>query len=324
MMSVKSKNIHVLPTEKPSRLMIDTIENKLYLQPILHKKTINVLTQNIYITSDEEIKEGDWFLYDNEILKSDKLGIFDVTLVSICKKIILTTDQDLIKDGVQAIDDDFLEWFVKNPSCKEVEVYEVNGKLFAEPKQETLEEVIGKEFQFHSSTENASTILYGAIIPKEIGFKMENGKRTETFYSKEEPTIEEEYLKDELKKYDGIDVVVLNKPEEPKQETLEEAAKLALLFHNNYEKLAPSFGYETRQDTKEFDFKSNNGRLMVAVCSEVIKWQQEQDKNKFSEEDMMESFIEGYKQRAEKSDLIFDNASRMYAIALFKQELENK
>jgi hypothetical protein len=36
-------------------------------------------------------------------------------------KIILTTDQDLIKDGVQAIDDEFLEWFVKNPSCEEVE-----------------------------------------------------------------------------------------------------------------------------------------------------------------------------------------------------------
>lgn len=38
------------------------------------------------------------------------------------KKIILTTDQDLIKDGVQAIDDEFLEWFVANPSCKFVEV----------------------------------------------------------------------------------------------------------------------------------------------------------------------------------------------------------
>ena len=38
------------------------------------------------------------------------------------KKIILTTDQDLIADGVQAIDDEFLEWFVKNPSCEYVEV----------------------------------------------------------------------------------------------------------------------------------------------------------------------------------------------------------
>jgi hypothetical protein len=32
---------------------------------------------------------------------------------------------------------------------------------------------------------------------------------------------------------------------------------------------------------------------------------------------LKEAFIEGYKQRAEGSDLIFDNASRMYAISLF-------
>lgn len=38
------------------------------------------------------------------------------------KKIILTTNKLLIKDGIQAINDDFLEWFVKNPSCEEVEV----------------------------------------------------------------------------------------------------------------------------------------------------------------------------------------------------------
>lgn len=38
----------------------------------------------------------------------------------ILKKIILTTDQDLIKDDVQTIDDDFLEWFVKNPSYEVV------------------------------------------------------------------------------------------------------------------------------------------------------------------------------------------------------------
>jgi hypothetical protein len=30
------------------------------------------------------------------------------------QKIILTTDLDLIKDGVQSIDNEFLEWFVKN------------------------------------------------------------------------------------------------------------------------------------------------------------------------------------------------------------------
>jgi hypothetical protein len=79
---------------------------------------------------------------------------------------------------------------------------------------------------------------------------------------------------------------------EENKKTLEEAAELALIFHNTYEKLAPSFGYETRQDTKEFDFKSNNGRLMVTVCSEVIKLQKEQDNNKFTEEEVESICIE--------------------------------
>jgi hypothetical protein len=110
------KNIHVLPTDKLSRL--HKIGNELGLTD---KPNNNFLAkqQNIYITSDEEIKEGDWYYYFGHIVKYDS---DENTLTPNCKKIILTTDQDLIKDGVQAIDDEFLEWFVKNPSCEEVEV----------------------------------------------------------------------------------------------------------------------------------------------------------------------------------------------------------
>jgi hypothetical protein len=37
-----------------------------------------------------------------------------IKCLKVAKKIILTTDLDLIKDGVQSIDNEFLEWFVKN------------------------------------------------------------------------------------------------------------------------------------------------------------------------------------------------------------------
>jgi hypothetical protein len=40
-------------------------------------------------------------------------------------------------------------------------------------------------------------------------------------------------------------------------------------FHEAYERLAPQFGYETRQETREFDPNSPNGRLMVAVMKEL-------------------------------------------------------
>jgi hypothetical protein len=120
--------------------------------------------QNIYITSDEEIKEGDWsFELHNGDSKAtspkfkDKKGnnwwLRQINMNCSasdpeCKKIILTTDETLIKDGVQAIPDEFLEWFVKNPSCENVEVeYGDDGNGYQiiipkeEPKQETLEEV---------------------------------------------------------------------------------------------------------------------------------------------------------------------------------------
>lgn len=40
-------------------------------------------------------------------------------------------------------------------------------------------------------------------------------------------------------------------------------------FHEAYERLAPQFGYQTRPDTKDFDPKSPNGQLMIAVMKEI-------------------------------------------------------
>ncbi len=81
-------------------------------------KNVHTLDQIIYITSDEEIKEGDWCLSKlNEVVRFGKKFT-----VSLYKKIILTTDPDLIKDGVQPIDDEFLEWFVKNSTCENIPI----------------------------------------------------------------------------------------------------------------------------------------------------------------------------------------------------------
>jgi len=52
---------------------------------------------------------------------------------------------------------------------------------------------------------------------------------------------------------------------------MSEAEKLARLFHDTYERLAPEYGYETREDTKKFDPNSNNGRLMIAVCEQISR-----------------------------------------------------
>ena len=47
--------------------------------------------------------------------------------------------------------------------------------------------------------------------------------------------------------------------------------ELARLFHETYERLAPSFGYNTRFNTRVFEPVSRNGKLMIAVCEEILK-----------------------------------------------------
>jgi hypothetical protein len=84
-------------------------------------KNIHII-QNIYITNDEEIKDGNYGVIGEVIMSYSQM--FKMWNETQGKKVILTTDQDLIKNGVQAIDDEFLKWFVKNPSCEEVNVYQ--------------------------------------------------------------------------------------------------------------------------------------------------------------------------------------------------------
>ena len=142
------KNIHVIPTSSPSKIFYIAENFHLEKGQLIEPKSYH----NVYITSDEEIKEDDWGLS-----KLNEVILFGRSYnEKFYKKIILTTDQDLIADGVQAIDDTFLEWFVKNPSCKEVEVQKwFDGLDFLEykiiipqeePKQETLEEAAEKEY----------------------------------------------------------------------------------------------------------------------------------------------------------------------------------
>jgi hypothetical protein len=45
--------------------------------------------------------------------------------------------------------------------------------------------------------------------------------------------------------------------------------ELARRFHEIYERRAPEFGYETRKETRTFDPTTPNGRLMIAVCTEI-------------------------------------------------------
>jgi hypothetical protein len=126
------KNIHLLPTENPSRLFKDDF-GKYFISINIDQEQNHFKPQHIYITNSEEIKEGDWWFstIDKIIFKVTKEDVLVTSQDGIPNgfyKIILTTDQDLIADGIQAIDDEFLEWFVKNPTCEEVKTRKIENE----------------------------------------------------------------------------------------------------------------------------------------------------------------------------------------------------
>lgn len=114
------KNIHVLPTDKLTKISISKKTNAMVYNKDKHDTLAWFINQNIYITSDGDINENDYIITkDGRLVEVSYLLSKDIEGGS---KVVLTTDQDLIKDGVQSIDDEFLKWFVKNPNCEESEV----------------------------------------------------------------------------------------------------------------------------------------------------------------------------------------------------------
>lgn len=240
------KNIWIIPTDKPSRLTLLNNEKLLFSKEDCEiSKTKRCINQNIYITSDEKIKKGDG--------KYPVLGCKG-TVYKDCpetwkesgdwKKIILTTDQDLIKNGVQPIDDEFLEWFIKNPSCEEINIlkkyqYHSSKKFYID-----ADYINCSEEQYELIKEEIPAcplrILYKIIIPKQEPKQFVECKCTNSLQA-------ENCIRN------------CGHGEEPEQETLEEAAERITMI-------------------KDWDFESSeaNGYYdYVEGFKEGAKWQQE-------------------------------------------------
>jgi len=153
------KNVFLLPTDKPSRL----IKNSRDILRVTDNFTqidldfIQAKFVNFYITSDEVIKEGDYFFNRNftevhKCIEIDSNGDLLYNRINRivskhAKKIILTTEIDLINDGVQRIDEEFLEWFVKNPSCEKVLIDTFVSRIKALDFRKTYTTIIPKKEQ---------------------------------------------------------------------------------------------------------------------------------------------------------------------------------
>jgi hypothetical protein len=257
------KNLHLVPTDKLSRLY-KTGNFLLLDSKAMPNNTLETINQHIYITSHEEIKEGDWFFQVNtkkRIKHHSKNGLF-LQPQSFDKKIILTTDQDLIANGVQNIDEEFLKWFVKNPSCESVKIesWETKGEWNLDYKI-----IIPQE------EPKALTKLEIAKNIAAIGIDKEKPKQE--YYCKACGISQDEPFGKchESHKHCSCEIRLT---EEPKQETLEEAA---VKEFNDFKEKNPIV-----RDSHVYPYKL--GFLHGA------KWQSER---MYSEIDLEVAFFEG-------------------------------
>jgi hypothetical protein len=197
------KNLYLLPTDQPSRLV--KIKDTFFLTTT--DDIPGGTFYNIHITNDEEIKEGvnQWYLdkFLNKPMNSGGAQYGEKQNI-----ITLTTDQTLIADGVQSINDEFLKWFVKNPSC---EFVEVKHKDIIQYGNMTMHDHNGDgsyyfctNCEVETSRSKEELLKFGVeyykiIIPKEELTYTESAKKEErifnsTMMSKQE-TIEEVSIK---------------------------------------------------------------------------------------------------------------------------------
>jgi hypothetical protein len=276
------RNIQVLPTDKPSRLAgseyitnVQGIDKRVFKFKLWNKfidnkdlKAAGYIPHNIYITSDEEIQEGvnQWYLdkFLNKPYRSGGAQYGEKQNV-----IILTTDTDLIKDGVQALEDEFLQWFVQNPSCEKVEVQKWSS--LAEcgysyhiiiPKEEP------KKIYYNTvGRENGVNVVKGQFNTQKEALDLANElnrKFPDLYYDWRETLIKEEPKQETLtytesaKKEERIfNYRIMKQAHEnarPAKETLEHSDS----FHSVYKIIIPK--KEPKQEYEYIgDCKGNNG-----------------------------------------------------------------
>jgi hypothetical protein len=184
------KNIFLARTGAPTRLYKNA--QGVFELRDKQERVTDETSQNywMYIITEESFSQGDFITDDYVSASRVRSTTIEALKENGCyeqfKKVILTTHGYLINEGIQSIDDEFLEWFVKNPSCEFVHVI---------------------KNPFHEPT----IYRYKIIIPQE---------------EPKQDRLKELYLKNNPKKAIVIEERVNNfmKQLKPKQETLEEAA----------------------------------------------------------------------------------------------------
>ena len=125
MSTFKKAKIIMLPTNKPSKLgNLATYQGKSLAKVIkegVNLKNTTVQFWNLYIISDDEIKEGDYYIIDDipELLKNNGLKFID----DYCKKVIATTDTSLYTHQKETVSLPERVFYLPQPSQQFIQKY---------------------------------------------------------------------------------------------------------------------------------------------------------------------------------------------------------
>jgi hypothetical protein len=208
-------DVVMLPTNKESNLFIGDLSSQLHYNYSIEKgKSIN---QHLYILSNEEIKEDDWYINNGVLFKADTK--FDEgnnpNINNNNKKVIATTDSSLTKEmycvssgkyqePLPQIPQQFIEHYISEYN---------NGNVITKVLVEVEEAVVNTKFNIHLNEHENIIEWFIVINPNnEISILTEKCE-----YMKEVGCIK--------------DICICNTG--PKQETLEEAAETTTIKYVN-------------------------------------------------------------------------------------------
>jgi hypothetical protein len=224
------------------------------------------------------------------VMNTILLSIDWVIMIGMCyvKKTILTTDTELIKDGVQPIPENFLVWFVNNPSCEYVQV-EINYKKFKKGNitlSNCYELIIPKEIKcydkFNQRLSEGDYVDVQKDGPHQI-YKKEDGQLYFKPYGQEDKV--SSYFSNDMVKCDSEGNWITN-------DRYEELPKTEIDWSGFPKSTQEKVGYvESKQETLEEAFeriKEIKTNLDFGSFYLGTKWQQNQDKNLYSEEEVID------------------------------------
>ena len=222
------RNIHTIATDKPSRLYYNNNDKMLQFCELCKESTPLKENRNIYIISDDKIVEGDYGLgfalgirgtgRGHFVFKQDGTNVGKVT--AICdgsKKIIITTDEELISEGVQKIDDYFLQWFIVNSSCEIVELEKTKRRFV-----HNVGGITGHVDNYKIIIPSEEVLLQSSIDGEAIWGEEQKQHLIDIIKSDEDLELYEEPKQTDEK---GKPMTYWGGLEKPKQETLEQIDK---------------------------------------------------------------------------------------------------